>query len=576
MSSPVTCAPRGPRFSHAASRSTRGVVAGGQHLHRAVEAVADPAVQAQPSRLVRGAGAEPDALHAAAHDGVDPLHGWIRSSGTGREAGGRLAGRGGDRRHWTRRAGRRRAPVGRRGQHAHAAVGADRRRQQPPAVVREVRPPEPIGSRSAPRWPRLRCRRRTRDVPPPAFCAAAKYATWRSGGRRMAAPLASGKRPPDAQPRRPRRVGNRDGAVDAQVGQAVRVCADAHGAQLRRLRPARRRCAAYRPTGPTACRRPARTRCRRARSRAPPGRRTACRRPARAPGVPRSSSKMRLPASVARASNLPSGDRSTATSARVPQLARQRARRAARRVQRRAGVHQHHVRRRERRARTGARAAAARPVIGPPRPGPGDRSSSACPVRGQVDDVDGGRRCWRPRRSRRARRWTAPASARRRRRCSRRRSARRRRPRPSRAGRPPAPAPPRTAARRSGARRVPISLLTATGCEPAGVPRRDPHDEAAVVRPSQDRRGTAADLDRRLTAERTAAHPQRLADHGHAVGRLHGEVAVQRNVAAADVDDRARLWAPCWSRRRRTDRRRWRAASRRRRPARRPAPRAAH
>jgi hypothetical protein len=58
-----------------AERVDGGGRAAGLHLDLSVGQVTDPAVDAQASRLLRGRGAKPDALHPASHHGTHLLQG---------------------------------------------------------------------------------------------------------------------------------------------------------------------------------------------------------------------------------------------------------------------------------------------------------------------------------------------------------------------------------------------------------------------------------------------------------------------------------------------------------------------
>ena len=74
-STPVTRAPRGPWASQPHERVDRGRRTASLELDASIGEIPYPAVDAETSRLVRGAGAKTDTLDAAPHDGTDLLQG---------------------------------------------------------------------------------------------------------------------------------------------------------------------------------------------------------------------------------------------------------------------------------------------------------------------------------------------------------------------------------------------------------------------------------------------------------------------------------------------------------------------
>ena len=362
-------------WSHATSASTAASAPRGLHLDRAVGQIPHPAASAQAARLVRRSAARkptpctrPRTTGPHRASRLDPELGRPGAP----PAAPRRAGAG---EHVDRPGASRRAP-GRPSAGAArtrtAPSGPAAGRQQPAPVGRDVGPPD---ARPARRRPSVAASsaptRKIGGACRPLARRRRRTPSSRSGGRRMAAPLASGSARPIAEARRiePRRR-----------SRPMRASCQRRQASADRWPAARR--AARVGCGPiaAAARRVARQHPQRVAGRARTPRRSstlsrisgrdaaARRRPARWPRGTRSSSTTWLPASVAIASSLPSGERSAATMLRVADRRRERARRAARRVQRRAWCRAARRRSARTTASTGARAAAASASTGCRRP----------------------------------------------------------------------------------------------------------------------------------------------------------------------------------------------------------------
>ncbi len=253
----------GPRRSQATSASTAAGAPRGLDLDAAVGQVSHPARDAETPRLVRRRGAEADALHAAPHDRHAP------ASGLNPQLGRRPT-RPADPRPSARRSRRpgRAAPAGA----GRPSMAAARTRTAPSGDAAGASSQRPSGEMSGrPTRAGLatitvaassESRRRRSRVPPPARrAAAAKNTVLRSGGKRIAAPLASGSARPTPSAHGRRRLADLDqSSARVDADQRLRIARQAHRRAAASAAGRSRGCAACRPRAPRACRRPARTR----------------------------------------------------------------------------------------------------------------------------------------------------------------------------------------------------------------------------------------------------------------------------------------------------------------------------